>query len=593
MSFTNDDERDGLASLFGGITPQGVPAEEPGARRAAAEPPAAAAVPPPVQQAPVQPAAPAAAPVEPQYPGLAPQYPGLAPSAPPAEAPMPGYLAPPAFTPEPPVFGTPPAAAPAAAQPGFPPPTYTPPAYSAPVEPPVPAPAPTGAFGEPVAPVWGQPSAPPTGLQPPAQQYLPPEPYVPPAYVPPVTPDPASTAPAGAPAYDLPAPTFEPPLPTFGQHPTAYDLPAPAAPPASVEPAYGAPVAPTYPGLSPAYPGSAPAAPAYPGLAAETPAAASPPTPASPPTTQYPPTAQYPTGLEPSPYDPAPEPQPLAEPPAFSGFAALGLEPADPAPIDPGAAPISDGFAGGSLPAGDIGGAYGAPDPHRVDDVAAVEPAAPRDRSSTVLRRPAGPLLPTESPVVDDPDELARSTGFEKIGLAIAVIGGPIGLALAIVNGVRGIRRRGWLIGVGRASIILAVLSTIAAGIGGVALWNLRQEQLAHAEVAAASAEFCAAAAESPEIVEPPLLGWPEPGPTITESLTLMQDWTTRWTDLAAVSPEGLRAGLELLAANGDEVIASVEQSRLVNDAENERLIANAATNSGVASWYESYCAVP
>jgi hypothetical protein len=210
-----------------------------------------------------------------------------------------------------------------------------------------------------------------------------------------------------------------------------------------------------------------------------------------------------------------------------------------------------------------------------------------------VLRRPPGPLLPTEKPVIESSDDLARATTGEKIGLVLAILAGPIGLVLAVVNAVRGVRRRGWLTGIGRASIVLGVLSTIAAGIGGLALWNIREAQLAHDQVAAASAEFCAAGAQNPQLVEPPLLGWPDPGPTITESLTLMEEWTTGWTDLAAVSPADLRAGLELLATRGGEVVAAVQQSRLVNDAENERVIAAAASSSGVANWYDTYCVAP
>lgn len=424
------------------------------------------------------------------------------------------------------------------------------------MEPPV-AP-PTGAFGEPAAPdprpvEGGRYAAPSRDGQ---QPYAAPQPYVPPAYVPPT--------------YDLPAPAAPPALPETG-------VPDYSRPPTETPP-----VAPSAPALH--YPGSDPVTPTH------------------PPVAHYPPTAQYPADVgssspfsEPQPTaDPQPavpppplsEPQPPAESPPRGGFAALGLEPVE---LEP---PVAEPSAPAPEFDADSGHARGTPSTGQ-PGAGVVEPADTRGGAAPVLRRPPGPLLPTDRPVVVTPEDLSRATAFEKVGLVLAVIGGPLGLILAVVNGVRGVRRRGWLTRLGRVSIVLAVLSTIAAGIGGVTLWNIREAQLAHDQVAAASAEFCAAAAENPQTVEPPLLGWPDPGATITESLTLMEAWTTRWTDLAAVSPAGLRTGLELLASRGGEVIEGVQQSRLVNDAENERVISATASSSGVANWYETYCVAP
>ena len=571
MSFTNDDERDGLASLFGGITPQPAPEGElsprRAARRAAEQAALASASSGAAAEASAEQAAPPAFP--PSASGEQPAY-----AAPPV-APPPSYAPPPSFgipptAPEPPTFAG------AAEPPAFPAPAYTPPSYAAPVEPT--APEPTGAFGEPVAPpAWSAPAPEP-------------QPYVPPAYVPPVVP--AAPEPGSFLPDPLP-PVQEAPVQGF-PHPSVPVPPAPVPPtpvearpvePALVEPAARAETAaPQYPGLAPEYPGLAPAPTAYPPA--------------------YPPTAQYPTGAPAASYDPpvpqdavpaseppAPtEPPALTEPPAFNGFAALGLDPvADvEAPEAPPseAAPRSDEWRDAPTVAAETrSAAAGAEAPSAV--VAASRP----DRGSApVLRRPPGPLLPVEHPVLESSADLARATTLEKVGLGVAVVGGPIGLGLAIVNAIRGVRRRGWLTGIGKWSLALGVLSTIGAVIGGVALYDLRQAQLHHDELAAASSEFCAAAAENPEIVEPPYLGWPAPGATITESLELMQAWTTRWTELAPLSPEQLRPGLETLAERGGEVIAAVEQTRLVNDAENKRLIGAIAQSSGVAVWHETYC---
>jgi hypothetical protein len=491
VSFNNDEDGDGLAALFGGITPQGAPDAEPGPRRAAQQPADAPAAPPP---------------------SPAPQYPGLAPEP----------------------YGAPPApSAPAPVTPAW--------EMPAPAQPPQPA-------GQPYPQATQFPHAP---------QY-------------PQTPAYEMPAPAAPPAYEMPAPTAPP----------AYEMPAPAAPP---QPTYGAPPAPHYPGLTPAspYPPTAQyPAPVDP-VASPPPASDEPPmyrpraadaAPADDPRRAYDRPVAYDA---PAAYDPpAPSraddpalraaPQPVVEPPAFGGFDALGLQPPEPRSAEtPGGMP------------------------------AAEHPLVRADAAPLATVFPPGPLLPDSTAAVESPEELGRSTVVERIGLVLAVLTGPLGLLMAIVTAARGVRRRGWLNGIGRASLALAVISTIMAGIGGYVLWNLRLDQLEHDEVAAASAEFCAAGAADPAIVSAPLLGWPSPGATISDSLTSMQAWTDEWVALAATSPAELRDGLDLLAARGQTIIDAVAGSRIIDRETNEQQITSIEGQSGVAGWYATYCAEP
>jgi hypothetical protein len=175
----------------------------------------------------------------------------------------------------------------------------------------------------------------------------------------------------------------------------------------------------------------------------------------------------------------------------------------------------------------------------------------------------------------------------------LAILTGPIGLIVAIISAVRGGRRRGWLIGIARISLVLGVLSTIAAVIVGIVGWNLRADQIQHDSLAAASSEFCEAAAADPAMVTPPTLGFPVQGNSIPETIDAMTAWTTRWTDLAATSPARLRTGLELLAAKGQTIVESVTESRSVDDALNAQVIGSIQAQSGVPAWYDTYCVTP
>jgi hypothetical protein len=191
------------------------------------------------------------------------------------------------------------------------------------------------------------------------------------------------------------------------------------------------------------------------------------------------------------------------------------------------------------------------------------------------------------------PEDLERSTAGEKIGLVLAILTGPLGLLLAIVSAVRGGRRRGWLIGISRISLVLGVLSTIATVIVGIVIWNIRVDQIQHDDLTAASSEFCAAAEEDPSMVTPPTLGFPAQGNSIPETIDAMTAWTTRWNELAATSPTELRTGLELLATNGQTIVDSVTTSRSVDDALNAQVIGSVQAQSGVPAWYENYCNTP
>ena len=573
MSFNNNDEDgDGLAALFGGITPQAIPKPADEARPAVAPTPAPQQPAAAGYGAPVPTAAPTAAPGYPSAasydlpapteaprasasPSAAPQYPGLSPA--PTAAPQSPATAYPATAY--PATGSPATAYPAepSAAPQYP--AQAPNAFPATQYPPAQAPA----------------TATPT-TQYPAAQYPPaenPAPHYPgletPAGYPGLAPQPTPSMP---PSYDLPAPAGQPPFaqPPVTQQPveqTPTQYPAPSAP-------SGAPAPLTEP---PGYPGYEPPVPGY----------------------STAPPAEY---AQPSPYDlPAPAAAPSL-PPVSAYEPASSYEPApsyEPVPSHP--APAHDPMTGYDATARYDAVAGPQPTPGYEPPSSAPSAAAGYGGSESQVGAellpkpvtPAGPLLPSTTAAVVTPEDLERSTVGEKIGLALAVVAGPIGLLVAIINAVRGGQRRGWLIGISRISLVLGVLSTIATVIVAIVYWNIRVDQMQHDDLAAASAEFCAAGEENPAIVTPPTVGFPTQGNSIPETIDAMTAWTTRWTDLAATSPAKLRTGLELLAAKGQEIVDSVTESRSVDDALNAQVIASVEAQSGVAAWYTEYCVAP
>ena len=146
--------------------------------------------------------------------------------------------------------------------------------------------------------------------------------------------------------------------------------------------------------------------------------------------------------------------------------------------------------------------------------------AAPRDFAS-LLSAPFGadddasaaaaPLRFGSAPSDDDDDEpdIGRSTTAEKVGLVLAFLVAPIGLIAGIVAAVRSAQRRGWVVGIVRASIAIAAVLSVALGIGGYYEYTQIKLQQAHDQISAASAQFCSTIKANPGMKELPTFGWP------------------------------------------------------------------------------------
>ncbi|MEO5534251.1 MAG: hypothetical protein ABIR17_03890 [Pseudolysinimonas sp.] len=543
MSSSNDDGDDGLAALFGGVTPQRAP------RPDADVPPASEPVAPPAAQ-PVAP--PGAQPVA--TPGAQPSYPGLAPAAQVTPPPFaPGAPAGGGYGVPAPTFGQQASQPPVAPQPTALPP-YTPPTFD-PVQYPNPNP---NATPQPVGyPPTAQyptesPAAEPPAYQPPRYPGLDPTTaYTPPPADPPYSQFAApSLAPAATPQFTAPQftapPLTEPPL-------TEPPLTAPpfTAPPVS---SYDAP--------SPAqseYPPAA-SAPSYPT--------------SSYPTSSYPTSSYPPPSFDPPAYQPPPLNAPTFDAPSYAAPA-----------VD---APAFDARSY-SVPA-----AQGYEPPASTSSSSGAEPVRAEIPPTPAVYQPlAGPLLPSSSAAIETPEDLGQSTTIEKVGVAVAILTGPIGLIVAIVSAVKSARRRGWVIGLVRASLVLGVISTLVVGVLGYVVWNLQAAALEHARLSAASADFCAAAVADPSMVQEPLLGWPSPGKTIQQSLDDMTTWTTRWTALASTSPPALADDLTLVASKGQQIIDSVTTARTIDIAGNQAVIRSAVSATGIPAWYQDYCVTP
>ena len=446
-------------------------------------------------------------------------------------------------------------------------------------------------------------------------------------------PEPPQPAPAPAPAYTPP-----PPAPIAAPPTATAEAPAPAMPQAAVAPAFGvaAPYPPrtgmaggsiaappstlSFPTVAPvpvSLPPEAPPLPRAPELMGADELAA-PPRSLPPLDEPVPPLVSPPVADSPGYGAPAPSPElpqnpapayqpplssaPLSSVPLSSGpSSSMASAPAPSVPVlfvpDPAAPQQTSGgpAAPQQMPVGPA--AYGgAP-------AATSAPLAspPRD-FATLLATPvggddesraaAGPLRFGSSTPDDDDDEpdLARSTAGEKIGLVLAILIAPIGLIVGIAAAARSARRRGWVVGIVRASIAIAIVLTLVWGVAGYYGYTQLKLQQAHDQTAAASAAFCATIKADPTMDQLPAFGWPAVAASIPDSLKAMQAYEDRWTKLAKVSPPGIQPGVTRMADAAKKIIDAVTVSRTVDDASNVSVISSTASSSGVQAWYSEYC---
>jgi len=430
----------------------------------------------------------------------------------------------------------------------------------------------------------------------------------PPAPAPSYTPRPA---PSPAPATAPPAPPAEAPAPQAAVAP-AFGVAAPypplagvaggftAAPPSTLSFPTVAPVPVSLPPEAPPLP-RAPelmgadelAAPprSFPPLDEPVPPLVSPPVADAPPYGAPAPSPELPQNPAPA-YQPPPSSAPLSSAPLSSGpSSSMASAPAPSVPVlfvpDP-AAPQQT--SAGPAAYGGAPAASSTPlaSPPRDFATLLATPVGGDDES----RSAAGPLRFGSSTPDDDDDEpdLARSTAGEKLGLVLAILIAPIGLIVAIAAAARSARRRGWVVGIVRASIAIAIVLTLVWGVAGYYGYTQFKLQQAHDQTATASAAFCAAIKADPTMDQLPTFGWPAVAASIPDSLTAMQAYEDRWTKLAKVSPPGIKPGVTRMADAAKKIIDAVTVSRTVDDASNVSVMSSTASSSGVQAWYSEYC---
>lgn len=176
------------------------------------------------------------------------------------------------------------------------------------------------------------------------------------------------------------------------------------------------------------------------------------------------------------------------------------------------------------------------------------------------------------------------------MAFALAFVLPPVGLIASIVAAAQSSRRRGWVHGFVRAALAISLVTTLAAGIGGAYAYKVFDDGQKHAALVAASAQFCATVADQPDMITPPTFGFPGPGASIPDTVAAIQEYIDRFDALADVSPSGIRPDVARVSEVAGEILATIEETRLVDNETNIANMSAVAESTGIVQWADEYC---
>lgn len=174
--------------------------------------------------------------------------------------------------------------------------------------------------------------------------------------------------------------------------------------------------------------------------------------------------------------------------------------------------------------------------------------------------------------------------------LVLAIVLPPIGLITAIVALALGFRNRGFGSTVAKVAVPIAVVMSLVAGAGGAVLAKTAADNAAHASLVASSAQWCSQVKSGPGGYTSATFGWPSPADTVPDSITAMQGYVTRWTNLQKIAPKGIATGSGELVAMAKSIVSTDTSTQTVDDASNVSQLEDSAANSGIPQWISSYC---
>jgi hypothetical protein len=136
--------------------------------------------------------------------------------------------------------------------------------------------------------------------------------------------------------------------------------------------------------------------------------------------------------------------------------------------------------------------------------------------------------------------------------------------------------------------LVVTLLAVLVLG-GGV-FAGLTLVQQSEEQVKADSAQFCAAIAETPGVLEQPGFGWPTDGADLPATLELMKGYQARWESIAATAPPTIQTDVDAVAKAAGIITTGIETSKSIDRPATLATMQGVTSATDLPAWADKYC---
>jgi Tfp pilus assembly protein PilV len=140
---------------------------------------------------------------------------------------------------------------------------------------------------------------------------------------------------------------------------------------------------------------------------------------------------------------------------------------------------------------------------------------------------------------------------------------------------------------VGR-TVLIVVLIAAVLGLAGFGAYSYVQSQ--EAQTKADSQAFCSAINETPGQLQQPAFGWPTDVAELETTVSEIQAFADRWTQIASVAPEGIKPDATAVADGATAIIGAITTSKTIDRPGNLAAMERITSKTGIVGWANKYC---
>jgi hypothetical protein len=179
---------------------------------------------------------------------------------------------------------------------------------------------------------------------------------------------------------------------------------------------------------------------------------------------------------------------------------------------------------------------------------------------------------------------------LDWVAFALAFLAPPVGLLVGIGAVVSDSRGKGYVASVAKAAIGIGAGLSLVLGVVVVVVGKIDSDHAAHNAIVASSRTYCSKLESNPATLASNTFGWPAPGDTIATSIPAIKTYDSTWKSLVSVAPAGIRDDTKKVEATAASILASVQSTQTLDDANNVAQMQDVVAGTGIRAWVSTYC---